>query len=92
MPIDSIQSTVPRQQIFWPPDSSWFIYTDWDLMATRISGSQTLSSRLNRDGLSSEPELEIQTYRLNLVSIWQTMGFPIDESPVGDCVGRPIDS
>ena len=27
---------------FWPHDRSWFAYTDWDLSATKISGSREL--------------------------------------------------
>ncbi|MEU4807010.1 hypothetical protein [Actinosynnema sp. NPDC023587] len=27
---------------FWPDDRSWFVYTDWDCMATKVSGSHDL--------------------------------------------------
>ena len=34
----------------WPRDESWFVYTDWDLWATKVSGSADLIDRLIRDG------------------------------------------
>lgn len=34
----------------WPADRSWFIYTDYDLWATRISGSKALIDTLTKDG------------------------------------------
>jgi hypothetical protein len=37
----------------WPDDRSWFVYTDWDLWATKISGPRELIDRL-----ASDPELE----------------------------------
>nr|CTQ90460.1 hypothetical protein [Kibdelosporangium sp. MJ126-NF4] len=33
-------STTPSN--LWPADRSWFVYTDWDLWATRISGPPEL--------------------------------------------------
>ena len=33
----------------WPADRSWFVYTDYDLWATRISGSQALIDALIED-------------------------------------------
>lgn len=33
----------------WPPDRSWFVYTDCDLMATQVSGSDELVARLVAD-------------------------------------------
>jgi hypothetical protein len=33
----------------WPADRSWFIYTDYDLWATRISGSYVLIDALTED-------------------------------------------
>jgi hypothetical protein len=33
----------------WPADRSWFIYTDSDLLATRISGSTELIAALRAD-------------------------------------------
>jgi hypothetical protein len=35
---------------FWPSDHSWFVYTDYDLWATRVSGSQALIDALTEDG------------------------------------------
>ncbi len=37
----------------WPDDKAWFIYTDYDLWATKVSGSADLISRL-----AADPELE----------------------------------
>ena len=37
----------------WPEDRSWFIYTDYDLWATRVSGSADLIARIEND-----PDLE----------------------------------
>ncbi|WP_370948581.1 hypothetical protein AB5J62_13650 [Amycolatopsis sp. cg5] len=37
----------------WPADRSWFVYTDWDLWATRVSGSRELIAELGAD-----PDLE----------------------------------
>jgi hypothetical protein len=33
----------------WPCDRSWFIYTDWDLLATKVSGSRELARRVLAD-------------------------------------------
>ncbi|MEM9656289.1 MAG: hypothetical protein AAGA65_29685 [Actinomycetota bacterium] len=38
---------------FWPDDRSWFVYTDWDLMGTKVSGSRRLI-----EALSSHADLE----------------------------------
>ncbi|MDQ3858873.1 MAG: hypothetical protein M3327_10585 [Actinomycetota bacterium] len=38
---------------FWPDDMSWFVYTDWDLWATKVSGSRALV-----DGLTADSDLE----------------------------------
>ena len=38
---------------FWPRDRAWFVRTDWDLWATKISGSRTLINALR-----VEPDLE----------------------------------
>jgi len=35
----------------WASDRSWFVYTDWDLWATKVSGSQSLITRLLHDDL-----------------------------------------
>ena len=33
----------------WPDDKSWFVYTDWDLTATKVSGSRELVAAIERD-------------------------------------------
>jgi hypothetical protein len=33
----------------WPEDRSWFVYTDWDLWATKVSGSRDLTDRIRQD-------------------------------------------
>jgi hypothetical protein len=38
---------------FWPDGSSWFVYTDWDLWGTKVSGSEGLITSLRND-----PEVE----------------------------------
>jgi hypothetical protein len=35
---------------FWPADRSWLVYTDWDLMATRVGGCRELIAALDADG------------------------------------------
>jgi hypothetical protein len=42
---------------FWPVDRSWFVYTDWDLCGTKVSGDRGLIRRLERD-----PELETVSF------------------------------
>jgi hypothetical protein len=42
---------------FWPHDRSWFAWTDWDLLGTKISGSRGLI-----DAVRAEPELETVTW------------------------------
>ncbi|NJC65657.1 hypothetical protein HC028_14285 [Planosporangium flavigriseum] len=37
----------------WPLDRSWFVWTDWDLQATRVSGTRTLI-----DAIRATPALE----------------------------------
>ncbi|MFI5495210.1 hypothetical protein [Actinoplanes sp. NPDC051859] len=41
----------------WPADRSWFVWTDWDLWASKVSGSPTLMAAL-RD----HPDLETITW------------------------------
>ncbi len=48
---DSDQKFSPTN--FWPHDRSWFVYTDWDLSATKVSGPNELISMLE-----SHPTLE----------------------------------
>ena len=33
----------------WPDDKAWFTYTDYDLWATKVSGSQDLIARILED-------------------------------------------
>jgi len=40
----------------WPEDLSWFVYTDWDLSGTRVSGSPELIRAL-------EADVELETVR-----------------------------
>lgn len=42
----------------WPDDRSWFVYTDYDLSATRVSGSARLIGAL-------EENAELETFRLD---------------------------
>jgi hypothetical protein len=37
----------------WPIDRSWFVWTDWDLMGTKVRGARSLIERL---GAHSELE------------------------------------
>ena len=37
----------------WPDDRSWFVYTDWDLWATKVSGSRQLTA-----AIAACPDLE----------------------------------
>jgi hypothetical protein len=37
----------------WPEDRSWFVFTHWDLSATRISGTPALA-----EALAARPDLE----------------------------------
>jgi hypothetical protein len=37
----------------WPTDRSWFVWTDCDLMGTKVSGARSLIDRLR-----AHPELE----------------------------------
>jgi hypothetical protein len=39
----------------WPVDRSWFVWTDWDLWGTKVSGSQELIDAIDADG-------EIETF------------------------------
>ena len=38
---------------FWPSDRSWFVYTDWDLWGTKVSGPAVLINAIR-----SDPNLE----------------------------------
>ena len=48
-PLPSLPGLVNREEWrigtpsnFWPDDRSWFVYTDWDLWGTKVSGSSEL--------------------------------------------------
>jgi hypothetical protein len=43
---------------FWPADRAWFVYTDYDLWATRVSGSRELIAEL-------ESGAEVESLRWN---------------------------
>ena len=34
---------------WWPSDRSWFVYTDWDLWATKVSGPAALVDSIRKD-------------------------------------------
>jgi hypothetical protein len=34
---------------FWPVDHRWFVWTDWDLEGTKVSGDPQLIQALGRD-------------------------------------------
>jgi hypothetical protein len=42
---------------FWAPDRSWMVYSDWDLWATKVSGSAELIQSLRAD-----PDLETSSW------------------------------
>ncbi len=48
--LDEVRSSPTN---LWPLDRSWFVYTDYDLWATKVSGSSNLIERIVND-----PELE----------------------------------
>ncbi|MCP3877319.1 MAG: hypothetical protein GY701_02830 [Sulfitobacter sp.] len=59
-PIGRVQELIDRNEWrigtpsnIWPLDRSWFVYTDWDLWGTKVSGSQALI-----DQLITDPDLE----------------------------------
>ncbi|WP_374010552.1 hypothetical protein [Leifsonia sp. LS-T14] len=43
---------------FWPVDRSWFVWTDWDLLGTKVSGAEELVLRLD-----AHPGLEVIDWR-----------------------------
>lgn len=51
--IDRTEGRIGTPSNIWPMDRSWFVYTDWDLWGTKVSGSQSLI-----DDLISDPDLE----------------------------------
>ncbi len=51
--INPDQRRVGTPSNIWPIDRSWFVYTDWDLWGTRVSGPQSLI-----DSLVSDQDLE----------------------------------
>lgn len=51
-----IKEAAARHQVFtpaniWPPDRSWLVYTDYDLWATKVSGSLELIKELRTNAL-----------------------------------------
>ncbi|MET3567987.1 hypothetical protein ABIC47_003501 [Leifsonia sp. 563] len=42
----------------WPTDHSWFVWTDWDLLGTKVSGSEGLML-----SLEAQPDLEVIEWR-----------------------------
>lgn len=51
-----IKEAAAEQQVFtpaniWPPDRSWLVYTDYDLWATKVSGSTELIKELRNNPL-----------------------------------------
>ena len=47
--VDERESRIGTPSNFWPVDKAWFVYTDWDLWATKVSGSRDLVERLVAD-------------------------------------------
>lgn len=45
---------------FWPVDRSWYVWTDWDLMGTRVSGSASLIEQVKRAPLLEAIEWQPQ--------------------------------
>ncbi len=58
-PLDAIPGLMEGEQPrstpsnFWPEDRAWFVWADWDLWATKVSGTAALIQDLRND-----PELE----------------------------------
>jgi hypothetical protein len=47
--VQEVSATTPMELTpsnWWPIDRSWFVYTDWDLSATKVSGSLSLITSL----------------------------------------------
>ena len=53
---ESIKTTPSN---IWPDDRSWFVWTDWDLWGTKVSGTADLIA-----GLQSVPALEIVDWQM----------------------------
>ena len=51
--IDRSEGRIGTPSNIWAKDRSWFVYTDWDLWGTKVSGSQSLI-----DDLILDPALE----------------------------------
>ncbi len=51
--VDPTQNRDGTPSNFWPEDRSWLVYTNWDLLATKVSGPVSLVERLEL-----EPALE----------------------------------
>ena len=54
----------------WPTDKSWFVYTDWDLMATKVSGPAELVAAIEADdeleSLRWEPSIDTYLFQHNI--------------------------
>lgn len=51
--IDDVGEVRRTPSNIWPPDRSWFVYTDYDLSVTKVSGTQELV-----DAIHADPTLE----------------------------------
>ncbi len=47
--IDPAESRIGTPSNVWPRDRSWFVYTDWDLWGTKVSGPRSLIRALVED-------------------------------------------
>ena len=47
--VDEVAGRIGTPSNVWPVDRSWLVYTDWDLWATKVSGSQQLIEELSHD-------------------------------------------
>lgn len=47
--VDEVAGRIGTPSNVWPVDRSWLVYTDWDLWATKVSGSQQLIDELSHD-------------------------------------------
>jgi hypothetical protein len=56
---------------FWPEDHGWFVYTDWDLMGTKVSGSNALIADLSSNNrvetIEDHWSVPLQTCRIHQV-------------------------
>ncbi len=47
--VDRSAGRVGTPSNWWPLDASWMVFTDWDLWATKVSGSDALIAAIERD-------------------------------------------